>query len=69
MNSDTIEPRTCATPHCGRTTERPGDVSQYRFCRDCTYVVWKTGQPPTLAEPVLVRLHREKGFPAKALVA
>lgn len=60
--------RFCATPNCNRDTARPADPeSSYRYCSDCTRHVLRTGAPPVLVEPVLVRLARQKKLPAKAL--
>ena len=59
-----LTPATCATDNCGRAVPFDG----HRFCRDCIGTVLRTGHPPVLVEPTLVRLAREKKLPAKILL-
>lgn len=65
MNTETIAltRRACATPNCHRTVPFEG----HRFCESCAAVVLRTGQPPVLVEPILVKLAREHKLPAKVL--
>lgn len=56
--SQTTNPTThCPTPGC-----KEDRIPHGRWCGDCTRIVWRTGRPPELLEPVRLPEWRKRSL-------